>query len=331
MLRDEKQPGSRRAGLVIFLLYLGMSLSLVQLHSFMVNFGGKQERRLARHEQIMELQGQSPWCYRLAVPFAAQGTAFLPSLLGSSEENALEYSYLFWRWLFTLGALLLFHRYVSTWLDTPWALTAGMFFAGLHSPSYAYYWFQPASSADLLLWLSAAVLTISGKPAWLYPLLLLGGLNRETSVFIIGIHAALQYGKEPTSLLVKRSALLLVSWALAIGAGRTLVHSRGWAHGSTVAGMLSANLEHPGWLLYAFSFFGLFWLAPFLRWSEYPAPLRRMAVALSPYLVLQFLFGRIREVRLLLPISMVVLPMGMLYVRSKLSSPGLADSNPDRE
>ena len=91
--------------------------------------------------------------------------------------------------------------------------------------------------------------------------------------------------------------------------------SQGWSHGSTPLGMLMANLTQPAWLFYAFVFFGVLWVIPFLGWRRWPRELRYLAVVMLPYLGLQMLFGRIREVRLLLPSSLVLIPMFLLYIR----------------
>ena len=307
---------------ILFLFYLGLSALLAQFHGYVVNFGPKQGKRLARHEQILQREGEAPWAYRLVMPALAESVASVPAAMGWPRRDAIEVGYLFWRWLFTFGLFLLFHRFLSAWLDPPWALAGTLLLAALHGPSYAWYWFQPASSLDFLLWMAAATLTTRGRYRWLFPLLVLGALNRETAVFMVVIHGALRLGREPLRPLLLRCVALFACWAVTYGALLFLVAVPGWAHGGNPLGMLVANIRHPGWLLYAASFFGVLWLAPLGSWSHQPPALRYLLLGLLPYLALQLLFGRIREVRLLLPLAMVLIPMGLLEWQRRTAGGG---------
>jgi len=297
-------------------LYLGLSLLLVQFHAELVNFGPRSQKRFQRHEQILVRRGEAPWTFRLAVPWAAELLSPVFEAAGLPHRRAVESAYLVWRWLFTLGLFLLFHRFLAHWLEPPYPLLGTLLLAALHAPSYLHYWFQPASALDLLLWTAALVLTLRGRHAWLFPLLLLGALNRETSVFIVLLHGGLQWGREPWRRLGLRLAALTVVWALPVALLRLWTGEVSWAHGSTPLGMLQANFNHPAWLLYAASFWGLLWAVPVLGWRRFPPELRRLALVLVPYLGLQLAFGRIRELRLLLPLGLVLVPMYLLLLRA---------------
>jgi hypothetical protein len=311
----------RKLSWIHLALYLGLALLLVQLHGENINFGPKAGKRAERHEQIISGEGEAPWVYRLAVPWAAELTGQVVALTGLPERRSVELGYLLWRFVFTLGLFLLFHRFLGHWLPPPWPLAGTLLLAALHGPSYLHYWFQPASSLDLLLWVAAAVLTLEGRHRWLFALILLGALNRETSVFIVLIHGALLWRQGPLRPVLLRMAGLGLCWALCFVAVRLLSESGGWAHGSNPLGMLLANLSHPGWLLYALSFWGVLWLLPILRWSQLPIRLRALLLVLLPYLALQLLFGRIREVRLLLPMAIAFVPVLLLELRARLEEP----------
>ena len=293
-------------------LYLGLALLLTQLHGERVNFGPKMGKRAQRHELIIQGQGEAPWAYRAVVPWAAELTGRVVQLTGLPLMRSVEWGYLFWRFAFTFGLFLLFHRFLGHWVPPPWPLLGTLLLAGLHGPSYAHYWFQPASSLDLLLWVAAAVLTIERRWLWLFPLVLLGALNRETAVFIVLIHGALLWGREPLRAVVLRMAGLTACWVVPFVGLRLVVEVAGWAHGSDSVGMLMANLSHGDWLLYALCFWGVLWVLPILRWKALPPRLRALVVVLLPYLALQLVFGRIREVRLLLPLALALIPVLLL-------------------
>ncbi len=305
----------RRLGWIHVALYLGLALLLTQLHGEWVNFGPKSNKRVERHQLITSAEGEAPWVHRPLVPWMAELSGRVVQAFGYPERRAVELAYLFWRWVFTFGLFLLFHRYLGHWVPPPWPLVGTLLLAGLHGPSYAHYWFQPASSLDLLAWTLAAVLTLERRWLWLFPLILLSSFNRETSVFIVLIHGALLWGKEPTKPVLLRMLGLGVCWALPFVGLRLAIESGGWAHGTNPLGMLTANLTHVDWLLYALCFWGVLWVLPFARWKRVPARLRALAVILLPYLGLQLGFGRIREVRLLLPLALVLVPVLLITLR----------------
>ncbi len=297
-----------------FALYLGLSLLLMQLHAETVNFGEKAAKRAPRHERILQGSGESPWIHRVLVPLLAEGLRPIFAALGAPQPADLEYGYLTWRWIFIFGLFLLFHRYLAHWLEPPWPLLGTVLLAALHGPSFANYWFQPASAADLLIWVAAALLTLRGRDRWLFPLVLVGAFNRETVIFAILIHGALRLGKEPRARLQLRMVALLLCWAIPFVGLRLWLGSQGWAQGSNPLGLFWANLSSPDWLAYAACFFGLLWALPVLHWRRLPADLQRVCLVMLPYLALQLLFGRIREVRLLLPLAMALVPVYLLVL-----------------
>lgn len=298
-------------------LYLGLALVLAQLHAEWVNFGPKANKRWQRHEQILQGDGEAPWTYRVAVPWAAHGIGQLLQQGGLPPKRTVEYGYIGLRWLFTFALFLLFHRYVGHWLPPPWPLMGTTLLAALHGPAFAFYWFQPASALDLLLWTACAVLTLERRWVWLFPLIALGAVNRETSVFIVLLHGALLWKQEPLRPVMLRMLGLAGCWAVPTALVRFAVGSAGWAHGSDPLGMLMANLTHPDWILYALCFWGVAWVLPVWKWRCWPARLQALSIVLLPYLGLQFAFGRIREVRLFLPLALLLVPMLLLALRER--------------
>ncbi|MFH1469684.1 MAG: hypothetical protein ABIO70_35185 [Pseudomonadota bacterium] len=303
---------------ILPLLFLGLAALLTALHGEWINFGPKISARAERHEQILTRSGEAPWVYRVAVPWAAEGLAPVFEAAGYPHRRALEHGYLGLRLVFTWSLFLLFYRWLGRWLPPPWPLVGTLLLAALHGPSYAFYWFQPDSALDLALWAGALVLAMSGRWAWVLPLMVLGGLNRETIAFVPFLYAALRWDDEPRGRLAWQVAAMLLAGGLAVLVVRTWVGPAGWAHGTTPLGMLQTNLTHGDWLGYALLFWGLLWAAPVLAWRESPPALRRIALVLLPYLLLQLLFGRIREVRLLLPLAVALVPMGLIWLKARL-------------
>jgi hypothetical protein len=63
-------------------------------------------------------------------------------------------------------------------------------------------------------------------------------------------------------------------------------------------------------------FLGGLLVVPWSGWSRRPPELRRLALVLwLTYVPLQLVFGRIREVRLLLPLAIALIPLALLALR----------------
>src|SRR5690606_20120874 len=152
---------------------------------------------------IIDGEGRQPWAYRVLTPYAVEYTAqaISPPL---ERGVALETAYVAWRGLATFAFLCLFHLWLCVWVEPTWAVAGTLLAGALHPASYQFYWFQPDSPPDLVVWTLAALLTVWKRDRWLAPLVVVGTLNRETAVFAIGIHAVLRLGQEPLLRLAAR-------------------------------------------------------------------------------------------------------------------------------
>lgn len=317
MSRAPRPDFDRRGRVALAAIYFGLALLVVQQHARYVNFAPRIHRwRVERHVQILRGEGRSPWTYRVVVPALTEATRPLVAHVASSPAGAFEASYLFWRLVFTTALLLLFHAYLRIWLEPPWAAAGTLFLAALQIPSVEGAWYQLDSTVDLTLWLAAALLTHRGHPRWLYPLIALGALNREGSVFIVAVHAALTLPREPFARVAARCAGLLACFTVLFAILRAAIGIQPWA--SPVMSIVRRNLEHPEWWVWVASFLGAFWVLGLLDLRRRPPELRLLALFLLPYLALQLVFGRLIEARLFLPLALALVPMGLLYLRDRL-------------
>jgi hypothetical protein len=216
----------------------------------------------------------------------------------------------------TFGFLALVHTWMRRFGSVAEATAGTAVVAALHGPSYANYWFQPASAVDGMLWMATLVAVDRDRDRWVPLFVLLGAVNRETALFMVLLYGAMRWGSGPRATLAARCVGLGVLWLVPQAAIRWTIGPLGWAgNGSTPLDYLTANLTHPDWLLYAASFLGVMWLTPALMWRSAPPVLKRLVLVLLPYVVLQLLFGRIREVRLFLPLVVALVPLTMLWLR----------------
>ncbi|MFT5683200.1 MAG: hypothetical protein ACI8RZ_004129 [Myxococcota bacterium] len=314
----------KRGAVAIDGMYLLLASLLVQQHAYHINFSDAVALRAQRHIRLIALEGDAPWAYRLLVPAAAEAISIPLAALGIDADGAREYGYLSLRWVMTAALLLLFHRYCRRFLSVQWALTATLLLVALHAPAFMHYWFQPASPLDLLLWLMATMITLRGRNDWLPLIVFLGALNRETAVFIIAIHGILRLGHEPLPKLLLRCAGLGAIWAAVFVGLRQIITPQLWSTEKTVWEMFVRNLDVE-WFFYALSFVGMWGLLPLLGWKKVPDVLKRLTLVMIPYVVLLMLFGRIREVRLLLPLTIPLIPAAFLVLQGWLAEDAMAE------
>ena len=86
----------------------------------------------------------------------------------------------------------------------------------------------------------------------------------------------------------------------------------------TVRDYAMRNLTDFEWQFYALAFAGVWFVVPLLGWKHLSRPLRRLIVMMVPYLGLVLAFGRIREVRLLLPTTVAFVPAAMVVLNAWL-------------
>lgn len=303
----------------LLVVYLGLALLLVQMHNERIN-SRRSERRAERHEQILTGKGEGPWAYRILVPATTEALSISLEKLGLTKSGERETGYLVWRFACTFAIFILFHRFLENWVEPPWALAGTGLLAALHGPSYSYYWFQPALPLDMVLWTAVALVTLARRDFWLLPIIAVGALNRETIVFAIGVHACLRFGHEPLRRLVLRCAGLSAAAGAVLLALRWMIPIERWAAGKTAWDFLKNNFTHSDWLAYAITFVGAFVILAVVGFGRLPRELKLLCLLMVPYLALQLLFGQIREVRLLMPTMLALMPASLLLIRAAARS-----------
>lgn len=291
------------------LLLLGLAGLAAFFHGHQMQAAKNAAKRLPRHEELLAGLGESPWVYRQLTPWLAEAVARVAGAAGLPWDSAVDLGYVVVHFLALSATLLLMHRVWTEWLGEARATAATLWFAALQAPSAANYWFQPDSPLDLTMWAAAIALTRWRLDGWLFPLVLVGSFNRETAVFAVALHAGLRWGEEPMARLGARCAGLVGVWAAVFVGLRALIPASGEALDEGALANLANNLAQGGWWLWVVAFVGFAPVLGWLGWADTPAPLRRLTWVSLPYLALFLLFGRVREVRLLLPMALVWAPV----------------------
>jgi hypothetical protein len=285
-----------------------------------LNFG----LRLELHNQIIAGTAPSPYRYRILVPFVGEAlTRALSTVLPAKISFLLAYAIYDLLAVFFLLAILFY--WLSTWFNEEQALIGVLFVAGTMPIALQNHYFQPWSLFEAGLF-TAALFAIQRKRYWLLAsLVALASLNRETAVFI---PLAFLLTIDTKSLLSAKSKNdwkpivlfggLLIIWAVVFWGLRYFLGST--PHVETIRGLLARNTTKGKLfqtLVNGGLFLGGFWAFAFLGFRYAPPFIRRVALIIPIYLITVLVWGMWHEVRLLMPLYPVLVPLGLsfLYLR----------------
>ena len=256
------------------------------------------------HFDIVTGKGPYPDQYRLLSYFVAYGLMILGVPFAMAHVLV--------RFVFTATSLFVFHRYLSGWVRPPWALLGLFMLAAVLPLSFLFYFMQPTDPLNMLVFFGAFWALQRERDGWLIPLVVVGTLNRETALLLPLLHALVRWGRAP---LARWLPLCLIS--AGIGAGiyvtlRMLVGLKAPYAPTSFVQYWAMNAGDPLALIQLLGFFNLgLWLA-WRDWRSQPEFLRRAAWIVPVFFAIHFSVGKIREIRLFLPLLAVVIPLTLL-------------------
>jgi hypothetical protein len=282
----------------------------------------KYEARLELHNKILRGTAPSPYRYRVLVPFTGEALTRSFSVVLPHKE-AFLLSYLIYDFLAIFILLYLLFIWSSIWFSREQALIGVLFVAGTMPIALQDHFFQPWSLLEVGLF-TAALLAIHSKRYWLLAaIVVLASLNRETAVLIplVFLLASLDQARflKPGSRIewkpVVQAGGLLLLWAAVFLGIRYFQGST--AHTATIREVLAKNTTERG-LFYTFVngglFLGGFWVFAVLGFRYAPRLIRRITWIVPLYLVTVLVWGVWYEVRLLMPLYPVLVPLGLSFI-----------------
>ncbi|MCX5752417.1 MAG: hypothetical protein NTW97_02090 [Candidatus Krumholzibacteria bacterium] len=329
MRTPETRADGRRAGWTTFAIILSVSAVLAYIYFRQV---GRLyfEERLELHGQILRGAAESPYRYRVLVPFIAEGLArALGAVLPGDGAFLLAYA------LYDLAAILLLlgalHRYLRAWFSNEQALIGVLFAAATMPVALRDHYFQPWSILEAALF-AAGLLCIRDRRYRLLALVVaLASLNRETAIFVplaFLFAVAWTKGEDGENRPIGgRAALLFVGyaaiWAAAFFGLRLLLGDA--PRVVTIGELLARNTSTPAIfraVMRAALIFGAFWIFAAAGFRRAPAFVKRTALLAPLYLAAVALWGIWHEVRILMPLYAIVVPLGLSFLyRERIASP----------
>lgn len=280
------------------------------------------ESRLELHNQIIAGTAPSPYRYRILVPFIGEAlTQGLSVVLTVKSSFLLAYA--IYDMLSISFLLLVLFFYLRTWFSKEQALIGVLFVAGTIPIALQDHYFQPWSLLEAGLF-SVSLVAIHRKYYWLLAsLVVLASLNRETSLFIpvaflltIDVRSLLlnMRSKHEWKPILLFTGLFFI-WAAVFWGLRHFLGSA--SHVETIEGLLARNTTR-GSLFHTFAngilFLGVFWVFALMGFGHAPRLIKRVALIVLPYLLTVAVWGVWYEVRLLMPLYPVLVPLGLSFL-----------------
>jgi len=179
---------------------------------------------------------------------------------------------------------------------------------------------------DILFFLLAALIILSGRYLWLIPVVVLAAMNRETSGLIpfMLIAAVFQQKvwRETDRRVIVVAVICLAIYALEYGALRLIFGSRPLMtlYGEELGlNLLIYNLTSARSYSFVFATLGIVPLVALVYWEHWPTVLQRFFWAIVPvWFGVHLFLGVVAEARLLLvPQAVVFIPAAFLVVQKE--------------
>lgn len=251
---------------------------------------------------------------------------YIPELFHRLFSLSIEHAYILQRWMFVFLAFICFHKYLRKWFSVQESFSGVLFLAAIMPLSYFNH-LQESAPLLLLTFLLGLWAIRESKTTSLMIVFLIGGLNNETMLILPLVYFLYNYKASKLKdlvILCRNTFLISLPLLLTIGPIRYITRNRphlggAWHLPDNLSGILSqlqANFFdfYRAHYLYIFFIFAVFWIYAFIQYKEKPLFLKRASLMVPFFIVAHLLTGIIKEVRQMLPLSFIIIPMALFYI-----------------
>ena len=275
------------------------------------------------HQSIIQGEAKSPYQYRVVSPMIAEAGGLIVekafSLTDKKQQAiAREIFYSGERLISVFLLFVFFHLLLQAYFPSEIAFAGTLLLGALHIYTYHSYYYQPDSPINLMFLALAMLLMVKKGPGgWLYPLMIVGALTRETFGIVVALHLA-YFGLNRRT--IKHSLGLFACWL----ATQLMLHIAYGQHPSYEGRPMSINIAEIPWPIFLY---GLMWLIPIFGFRKIPQFFQRsLLLYVPPLIAADFLFGKVEETRLFLDLALIIIP-STLFVLLR-SADETSDSDP---
>lgn len=304
-----------------FVLALLFSIALILANQyFLLIEKPTLEVRQELHQNIIDGTAESPYRYRILAPYLAQGLSYFFQSAQFSEPLVLAYQVFDVFAIF--ASLLMLYQYLRNWFSKETSLI-GVLIASLSMlVGFRDHYFQPWSLLEPAVFALGLNFLYQKRYGWLAMIIALGTLIRETAVFLVVSYfltwAFPFFWREVRKDQIKKWliglgyifiwALIFFGLRLILGEATRTITIREILTISTRSG----NILKAIW--YYFLFFGVFWWFIIGGYKRSPSFVKKTARLLPIYLALITLFAIWYEVRLIMTLYPIFIPLGLSYL-----------------
>jgi len=253
----------------------------------------------------------------------------IPEFFTHFFNISIEHAYILQRWLFTFLTFICFHKYLRKWFSKQESFSGVLFLTTIMQLTFANE--LQESSSFLLLTFLLGLWAIREKQ--ILPILItffIGGLNNETMLFLPIVYFFYNFtgfSFKKLAYLSIKTIIISIPLIITIGPIRYITrhheHLGGAYH---LPDNLQGIISHAQYkfldlfmacYLYIFFIFGAFWLYTFFDFKNKPLFLRRASLMIPFFLAGHLITGKIMEVRQMLPLSFIIIPMSLFYIFTK--------------
>jgi hypothetical protein len=254
---------------------------------------------------------------------------YIPEFFHQVFGTSIQRSYALARLIFVFLTYLAFHRYLRKWFSASEAFAGVALFAAIvpftHSNDL-----QESSPLLMFLFLLALVAIRDERMGLMLSVFFAGGLTNETMLILPSVYFFyhLQFDDFKTVLvLAGKSFLVTIPLLVTLGPIRYYTWNRpvlggGYHWSDNIEGIfrhISYNPLNWPYASYLFSiiFFGVLWYYAFIAYANNPLFLRRASWMIPFFILAHLITGRISESREMIPLSFIIIPMGMFFIFDK--------------
>jgi hypothetical protein len=268
----------------------------------------------ALHHDILSGNAQSPYRYRVLVPIITEGLSLILSIF-TSPSNALKLAYhvYFYTSVFTMFTLLFY--YTKLFFPKLISLIGVLFVASTVGIALQDHYYQPWTFLEVIFLILGLILIYKKKYVALVFCILIATLNRETAILIPLLFFFTNCNFKNIFSQKKEifiTALFFMIWFLVYGGLRLYLGED--TRSITITEIWNVNMNHiEDAITNNLLFFGIFWIFMIKGIKHVDNFIKRSILVVPFYLVLILVYGIWFEVRLLIPLYPILLPLGLAY------------------
>jgi hypothetical protein len=252
---------------------------------------------------------------------------YVPELFHEILMLSIEHAYMLQRFLFVFLAFICFHAYLRRWFDARVTFCGVLLLAAIIPFTYHAGDLQESSPLLLLMFLLGLWTIREDRKLLMAVIFLVGGINNETMLILPLVYVLYNFvglDVRRLAILFRNTLLVSLPMVIAVGTIRYINRDRpvlggGWHFPDNVEGLLTGNTQYWGFLFT----FGILWVYALLRYESKPLFLRRAFLMIPFFIAAHVVTGIITEVRQMLPLGFIVIPMALYYIypRAPVDSP----------